>query len=653
MTRLLISVGCNRYQHLTELRGAEEDARAIHAVLTGSVGEYDAEASRLLLSPTIQGLRDTFDDVLFAHDQIDVLTVFFAGHGVVKSGNYYLCLADTRYEKLSTTGLPLVFLFATISECYPQQVNIVIDACESGGAMHDMSTFMKPEVIGKVNSLSISFLAACTVDQYAHEGEEGNQAGVATTEILEYLKGERILQDTRPFLDLVELGRAVSTDVLKRRDDQTPVTWGLNLYDQGMFAKNPHYSGENVEFPLRVMRIAPNSDIGRRVQQYSEALWVEYRQIVTDPSNRRLLNLLSRVCSDLEGNGESCLPFIRGVATSLRARAAASTDLLAESDALACCAVALLPHCQDKDARSTVTELIKERSHFDSQAREALLQSLQQNRYNLLSPVGSAGDFYYLPIRVSRTLGWLGTGIIIDEMLGQSDGELRDQTRRLIEQVLEYYSGSLAAMSDEQASSVHLFSKACQLCGWNDLARSVLNRYFESTVSVAGAIARGGLELNKTLLYVLVRGMGQAHQAYKLLATPSEFIATLMLCGEAYGLAEDWDTRLIALDHKSVNFYLPDDYSSFGAERITNGQNYTFRIGNGVWSLGDLADEFKRNCWPRIVENETIDRTETQALCALSSYLFPDRVPYFLEKVSSFATELGASDDALKGSAVT
>lgn len=648
MTRLLISVGCNQYQHLPELHGAEEDARAIHEMLTGAIGEYDLDASRLLISPTIQELRDTFDAVLFAHQQIDVLTIFFAGHGVVKGGNYYLCMADTRYEKLSTTGLPLVSLFATISECYPQQVNIVIDACESGGAMHDMSTFMKPEVIGKVNSLSISFLAACTVDQYAHEE---NQAGVATTEILEYLRGDRILQDTRPFLDLVELGRAVSTDVLSRRDDQTPVTWGLNLYDQGMFAKNPHYSGGNAEFPLRLVRIAPNSDIGRRVQQYSEALWVEYRQIVTDPSYRRLVNLLSRVCSDLESNGESCLPFIRGVATSLRARAAASADLLAESNALACCAVALLPYCQDENARSSVRDLLKERALFDKQAREALLQSLQQDRYNLLSPVGSAGDFYYLPIRVSRILGWLGISALIDEILGLSDAQLRDEIQGLIDPVLEYYSGSVAAMSDEQASSVCLFIKACQMCEWDDPARAVLNRYFDSTISVAGAIARGELELDKTLLYILVRGMGQAHQAYKLLAAPSEFIAVLMLCGEAYGLADEWDTRLIALDHKSVNFYLPDDYLAFSAEHISNGQNYTFSIGNGVWSLADLAGEFKKNCWPQIEGNETISQNETRALCILSSYLFPNRVPYFLEKGSGAATEVEALAGEVKETA--
>src|SRR5205085_1834672 len=154
-------------------------------------------------------------------------------------------------------------------------------------------------------------------------------------EILGYLNGEKMLHDTRPFLDLVELGRAVSTEVLGKRADQTPVTWGLNLYGQGTFARNPHYSGD-AEFPLRVVRIAPNSDIGRRVQRYSEALWAEYRQVVTDPSHRRLVNLLGEVCADLESNGESCLPFIRGVATSLRARAEASPDLFAESDALAC-----------------------------------------------------------------------------------------------------------------------------------------------------------------------------------------------------------------------------------------------------------------------------------------------------------------------------
>jgi hypothetical protein len=499
--------------------------------------------------------------------------------------------------------------------------------------MLDMSGILKPEIIGEGNSLSISFLAACASDQYAYEDPE-NQAGVATTEILGYLIGEKVLHDTRPFLDLIELGRAVSTEVLAKRADQTPVAWGLNLYGQGTFARNPHYSGD-AEFPLRVVRIAPNSDIGRRLQRYSEALWAEYRQVVTDPSHRRLVNLLGEVCSDLEGNGESCLPFIKGVATSLRARAEASPDLFAESDVLACCAVALLPYCQSEEGREVVRDLVAERSRFDGRIRRELEQGLRDNRYYLLSPVGSAGDFYYLPLRVSRVLGWLGATIVTDTLLGTTQDEVREEVRRLVERVLDLYAGSLVATSDEQAPYVYLFAKACRMCGWDDLASAALDGYFQSAVSVGGAVARGNLDPAEAFSYTIIRGLGQARQAYKLTANPSDFIAILLLCGAGEGLADRWDTRLRALDHKSVNFYLPDDYSAFWAERIVNGRNYTFYIGNGVWTLADLAEEFGRSCMPKMVENETITLPEARALCVLSSYLFPNRVPYFLKVITN------------------
>src|SRR5215213_9950976 len=208
MPRIIISIGCDKYTHLPPLQGAENDARRVYELMIEATGEYDATQSKLLLSPTLDELQNTFNSVLFTAPQIDVLTLFYAGHGVVKSGNYYLCLADTNADRLSTTGLPLVSLFAIISECYPQQVNIVIDACQAGGAMLDMSSFMKPEIIGEAQSLSISFLSACASNQYAYEE---NQAGVVTTELFSYLSGEKVLQDTRPFLDLIELGTAVST----------------------------------------------------------------------------------------------------------------------------------------------------------------------------------------------------------------------------------------------------------------------------------------------------------------------------------------------------------------------------------------------------------------------------------------------------------
>jgi hypothetical protein len=109
---------------------------------------------------------------------------------------------------------------------------------------------------------------------------------------------------------------------------------GLNLYGQGEFARNPSFPDD----PTRrrpPVEIAPGTAAGSKVQEYSEALWLHYQSLAAEPSYKDLADLLRTVCEDIEEGGASALPFVRGVATSFRARSASSPDLLAESDVVA------------------------------------------------------------------------------------------------------------------------------------------------------------------------------------------------------------------------------------------------------------------------------------------------------------------------------
>jgi Caspase domain len=626
--RLLLSIGCNRYHRLPQLHGAEQDAERIHELLTGPNGNYDSQRSKLLLSPSVQVLRETLDELVFTGSHIDVFTMFFAGHGGVKAGNYYLCLSDADPERLSTTGLPLVSLFAIINEARPRQANIVMDACESGGAMFDMASFMKPELIGEVNTLSISFLAACAANQYA---SEENQAGVATTELVKYLTGEKVLQDTRPFLDLVELGRAVSADLNCRNINQTPVTWGLNLYGQGEFTGNPHYSGAKSEFPLSLVSILPNSDTGVRIGKYSEALWSEYQLLVTDPSPRRLVDLLQTVCGDLEDSGNSCVPFIRGVATSMGVRASASRDLLAESEVISCCAVALLPYAHKDEVRLFLRELLLERLSLDMNARRSLRDSIKEHRFALVNPVNMLSELFYLPIRISKTLGWLASSVKIDMLLGVENTNDREDARASMQMIVDNYGGSLVAVSDEQAPYIYLFAKVCQACGWQDLGRTVLRQLFENIVSTCGDVTKPEIEPSEAFEYCLARSVGKPPQNFRILARPSQLLGTLLRLGSDFGLADDWDPKMLSLDHKTATMFLPDDYSDFGAKVIERGRNHTFRIGDIIWTIGDFMEKFEKDFKTAIVENKTILSAEMSAACLLAPNLFPDRIAYFLE----------------------
>lgn len=631
MSRVLLCVGCDSYTAdpgYGDLHGAEIDARRIYETLIAPDNDYDSSVSKLLLSPT-SGQFDNQIDSLFDLGQVDLLTIYFAGHGEVKDGFCYLCLSDARHDRLSTTAVSLTALFNKLSELRPRQVNLVMDSCQAGGAMLDMGNLLKPENLTGLGAPSISFLAACSPNQFADEDGEG---GVATSVLMKYLAGDDVLRDDRPYLDLVELGRAVSAEVDPSAEDQTPITWGLNLYGWGEFAKNPHFVDTASGRLRSPVPIAPGSTAGAVIERHSEPLWRQYQSLVQAPSYRDLLNLLRSVCAELSEAGASVAPFMRGLATSLRTRAAASEDLLAESDVLACCAVALIPFDEDGgDSKALIRRLLLERRSVDASIRTELAESLEADRFALLDPSATMGDFFYLPIRVSRTLGWLSSGVIVDLLLDTKEGGAEREAVELAEAIVTAYRGSLVSMSDEQAPHLYVFASACRALGWQDLASQVLGAYFDSLESVAGMVARANLEPEDAAAYVLLRAAGGLPTELRLLAGPSQFLPGLLLPGTQLEMAGEWNRRLHTFDGRYMDFFLPEDYKEFGIPHIPNGTNFDPRLGHGIWTLGQLREWFDENHKPTIARNETIGAAETKAACLLASYLLPDRMPYFLE----------------------
>src|SRR5689334_18885417 len=106
--RVLISVGCNNYTYCNPLYGADPDARRVfETLIQPRIGDYDFASSHLLLSPTLNELQSAIVDSMFRREPIDTLTLFFAGHGKVKSGSFYMCVKDSRDDALSGTALSL------------------------------------------------------------------------------------------------------------------------------------------------------------------------------------------------------------------------------------------------------------------------------------------------------------------------------------------------------------------------------------------------------------------------------------------------------------------------------------------------------------------------------------------------------------------
>ena len=158
--RVLLAIGCNEYENATTLDGAEADAKRMFQALAKSEdGWYDSARSRLLLSPTLDQVRLALREMLFSGAALDTFTFFFAGHGAVHKGSFYLWVRDTNATGQSASALALGDLFRHINEAAPRQTNIIIDACEAGGLIEDLGVLLKPELLGDVDTPALTLLA--------------------------------------------------------------------------------------------------------------------------------------------------------------------------------------------------------------------------------------------------------------------------------------------------------------------------------------------------------------------------------------------------------------------------------------------------------------------------------------------------------------
>ena len=622
----LLCIGCDRYDALRPLRGAEKDAQAVLELLKGQDGVYDPRWSRLLLSPGVQQIKDALDGAFPMGEEVDLFTFFFAGHACVKTASFYLCAQDSNPDRLSTTAFPISLLFTAVNEFRPREVNLVIDACQAGGSSFDLSQLAKPEIIGCSQSSSISFLGACSADQFAGESDEG---GFLTRELIRCLTGEQEVQAKLPFLDLMEVGAVVCRALGASHPDQKPIRWGLSLFGTGHFARNPHFDAGGADRAFPVANVSPRSNVGRSVRSHSAALWDEYRATRTDPNPRRLLDLLHDV---LEGAGNDVgemIAFLQGLSPTLMLSAQSSSDSFAPSQCLATCAASLLPWIHMDNARRYTRDALRHLMTLNESRWKELLALVKTRRHALLNSREIVADIYYLPMRIAKTLGWIGLSTALARLLPELDDRSDSERFDLVSRIVEEYAAAIVSVSEEQAPHLYVFVKACLLSGRRDLAERVTNSYFGSLVERKGNITRPGTDGVGALRYMLSLGHEQFRPPEWRPANPSQLLAILLLLGSTLGLGRAWDLR--ALDRKVLGVFLPADYRDFTQSVIEKGVNHTQQVGFGVWSLKGFREQFDRAFKESLSSRTSAFLPEEAALCTISALLFPDRVPLLLE----------------------
>lgn len=623
MKSVLIAIGCDRYDALPVLSGAEADAGKVFSTLTAPGQRYAAADSRLLLSPNKADIEHTLLEVGSA--AIDVLTFYFAGHGGVKEGGYYFCLRDSRLDRLSLTAYPLNALLNLVRELRPRFTYLIADSCNSGGTHHDIRDILSDPRLGQNSASTFACLAAASANQYALEA---NGAGLMTAELIKVFNGQLKAGSEQEELDLTEVARVVGQQFDHVDAQQRPVAWGLNLFGPGRLCRNPHFARSETGF--HVPEVPVSSELAKLIAARSDQLWELYRNAANGINYEQVRKLVREVSAGPAVSPADRGAFVFGLARAVASRLQARGTPWEAAEALGAFAGFLLKDVRgDPSVTKIAASLVKQKLEMELKLVGPTLTSLGEQPPHLLNAQSGMGDYYYLPQRALKLIATVAsaTAMAADFGLVADAGS----ARALVRKVLENYPLAFKAVCDDQAATLYVWSHYARRLGWQDELETVFGCLFSDMVAIRGRVGRCGLPPRLACEYLLARGRGWAGLEQGWLANPGELLSVLLLVASENGLDDRIDSHLVLLDHERLNLYFPGDCATFADGAMEGGMNRTHMIGTDIWRCADFRSLFA-NHWARYVASAKLPEGPVErALITCAAMVFPDRVPLALQ----------------------
>ncbi|KAB0325104.1 caspase family protein [Janthinobacterium sp. PLB04] len=615
--RVTLCVGCNSYDALPieDLYGAEGDAQRMFEVLIAdSFGGYSYEYSKLLLSPTLAEIREALRNLLSENGPIDTFTFYFAGHGSVKAGSFYMWGRDVAASSLSMTALSLSDVFRMIAEVTPTQTNIIVDACEGGGLINDLGVLLKADALGDAHTPGVTLFATSAQNEGAIE-EDG--AGCGTSALLDCIQGRDFVQDHSAALDLIEISKRVCSKL--RASGQTPVVWGLNLSSAPRFCRNPFYSDTLSSIHTFVKDWTIKSEVDLSRNQYEE-LWSIYDSIESNWNPRSLANTVRPIFAELSDTPQVLASFALRLSSSLTQRAEASADQFRSAEVYAVLAVSLLPHLRAHEVIKVAEHIVDEVFKRLAVASKALNDALATNPFALLSAESPLPELYLLPIRVTKVLAWTALPPLFESESTQPINAAGALYAELLKRLLENYKFSITPVSDTQAAYWYVCLSALKKFGLISEAEEIFGIAFYGLVTNRGKLLHAYVTGEQVLDYILAVDSKDFSKVVSAIKRPNETLTVFLRLAPLFGLTEVVDESLWLLDDVSFSAYINSDSSSFGDQTMEGGENLAWGIGYDIFRTHELS-----KTWPMIEPPST---KLVQYLSIFAALLYPNRVPW-------------------------
>ena len=251
--RYAILIGSSSFpeeDRLQDLVCPARDVDDLHGLLSDPEHGGFTESHVLKNRPHHEVLR-TVNRVLKKASKDDLVLIYYSGHGKLdQAGRLYLAAADTEFEALEATSIPVQSLKSYIDISPSTKTALILDCCYSGAVQ---KAFFRGEVDEQLNLMSggrgTFIITASTGIQLAKEKEE-DRNGVFTKHLIEGIRSGAADRDGDGYITMNEIYQYAHDRVIAE-SHQEPMKWDLNVRGELFVAKSGKTPREDRRKALR------------------------------------------------------------------------------------------------------------------------------------------------------------------------------------------------------------------------------------------------------------------------------------------------------------------------------------------------------------------------------------------------------------------
>jgi len=165
---IAILIGNTTYDNLSALACCANDVDEMHSLLSET--QKFSQIVKYVDRP-VSSVKDELRELTELENGFDEVFLYFSGHGVSNSDDFYMCFKGFKESSPNSTGLSRSDAFELIRQLNAELSVVVIDACEAGRNLikNDVPPLARALKSGFANFVQFS---SCTESQYSLAGDE-------------------------------------------------------------------------------------------------------------------------------------------------------------------------------------------------------------------------------------------------------------------------------------------------------------------------------------------------------------------------------------------------------------------------------------------------------------------------------------------------